>query len=668
MPIWSSWPSWWLPKLQGLTVFHLNPRNPSCLLPKLKPTSLDISQLPRSLLDLELGFVEAISDEDLILLPPGLTRLWLPYNTRISHSGLASLPKSLTILNLERNQIITDTKFIPSSISQFIGNAVALLPIQEVFQGLPIHLSKLKLVDPGKTLPGLGNISVDIFAKMVDLRSLSLTVPSVMDLFFSNLALPPYLEKLKLFGDGCAIPPEFLPKLPPTLTVLSMRPEISCELIWEDEQVPLLPSGLINLEFLPRNMHISTDCSTRLTTASFSLLPRSLTAFRIIWVRPHPTWDPTTSLQLALDDHTEHLPRTLTALHVCVKYRGKTSEPCDLTKLPMDLKEIFTLRCRINSDTPLVVPKQLRKLSLSGILPLPVPGGLSLFPPVSADTEIPYQWASSCGLFQNALYLHLFTTNKDVFTNLSSELVYLDLTSSFDMYDAYLLHLPDTLTCLKITGESKSGSKAAGLTDQCLPALPHDLRELHIGSRNRIAGNVFPFPKKLHTLLLGPCDLKAPYRPKYPPFLTSLTLASNQVSSESLYGLPSSITYFNIPNAEKLTGSITPLLPSSLLTLVMPNLELTDKDIGLLPRGIRKFSSRLGCNRLTAASAADWPPLLVYLEFSGVNFNPSAIPNLPRTLAFLQLREASVAGVSRPQIIEMLSPHLTRFTIGSYHS
>jgi hypothetical protein len=659
LPVFVSWPGWWLSDLKGLTVLHLNPLNPKCLLPRLKPSADDLKGLPRGLLDLELGFVEAIYDELLVHLPPLLTRFWLPYNTQISHQGLAKLPKSLHSLNLERNQIITEVKLLPPSLTEFVGNSVSLLAQDATFQDLPRNISRLKLVAPERTSQILSLATISSLPHFESLVDLNLSIPPSYQEIFSDLSFPPQLMKLKLYGDGCALPPQFLSKLPPTLTVLCMRPEVSSNLMWLDEHIPQLPVGLKQLDFLPRNVQISSDCHTQLTLACLASLPPTLTKFRITYVLPPVDWViGQGALQRTMDEHLQFLPASLKVLRLCVRHRGKTAEPGDFSALPPYLEQLFTLRCRIGSDTSPFVPKTLQRLSINGSRPLPVPGALYLYPREPQEPEMALNWATSCGLFQNASHLHLTTFNTQFIDHLSSHLVYLDLICH-PIRDSHISALPRTLTFLRLDDSPQ------GLSDACLPFLPQSLRELHLPRNVSILGNVHPFPQRLHTLQLGPCTAKS-YNLLLPPFLTSLELHSPFVSNQTLLSLPSSLTHLFVTNSQLISGSLLQHLPDALLTFSAPGFSFKDADVAQLPRGLRTFVSVGGGKQLTDASAGHWPPILNTLTLSGEKFSLVGLAQLPRTLSLLQLQDAKFDASHHEQLLEIFGPRLRRFRIGDH--
>lgn len=315
------WPRETLKNLPALRSLSIHPTHPMKILPNLKPTGVDLNNLSRYLVDLELDYCEAINDTMLKTLPTGLQRLWLPQNKSISDEGLRLLPSSLHSLGLHRNQLVKTAAKFPPNLTCFYGSPISLLPPETIFSELPKSMKTLNLTFHEKfevtntnwrvwDLFNSGSSSLTSIAAHTGCgpRDPHPTKPSRLppkDL--STLALPEHLETLEIVGNYCTVPSEYLQFLPKSLTKLKMRPLTHAWLNWNDVDVSRLPIGLKSLVFWPwvesppsevmnqafnvriQNIQVgkfrtrSPRDGEALTPESFAVLPPTLTTYR--WCR-----------------------------------------------------------------------------------------------------------------------------------------------------------------------------------------------------------------------------------------------------------------------------------------------------------------------------------------------------------------------------------------------
>jgi hypothetical protein len=207
-----------------------------------------------------------------------------------------------------------------------------------------------------------------------------------------------------------------------------------------------------------------------------------------------------------------------------------------------------------------------------------------------------------------------------------------------EIEDEDIMALPDSLTELILSYSEK-------LTDECLPAMPHNLKTLQIRGSHSIRGDIYPWPKKLTCLMLGLIDTPPGQflQPKLPPSLTNLQLDCNSISHNLFkHGPPPLLTALKI-SMECPHLSITEFfktLPETLVKFSLPELDFYDDDIQYLPRSLRSFKSDGGGAHVTGDSADCWPPLLRKLFIRGDLFTNDAVSKLPGSLTYLTLTMA----------------------------
>jgi len=270
-----------------------------------------------------------------------------------------------------------------------------------------------------------------------------------------------------------------------------------------------------------------------------------------------------------------------------------------------------------------------------------------------------YEWAVRNTLFKNALRVGVVAPDVSIFSHLSKQLTWLTFTSTFPFKDEHMLLLPDTLQFLQI----RCGGSPY-LTDECIPALPRDIREVHFLECFNVRAMQYPLPMKIDTLTIGPTDSTPPLRPQYPPYLTSLSLHSAFISEQALQVMPWFITTLVVESAV-LSNTCAYLLPKYLLSLRALRFEIEDDGVASLPRGLVNFDAREGAKSLSDESAADWPPLIQRLVIPGNLFSIEGMKQLPRTLTLIHMPSASLVAVEEgKRLQDYLGPHIRRLHVG----
>lgn len=290
----STWPQSLLFELSGLQILKIRPRNRDRLLPHMKLHSPSLLALPRSLTDLELGFKEAICDEDLLALPQTLTRLWLPWNTRISPSGLVHLPPQLETLSLERNLLISDASMLPRQLLHYAFNPRALAPTASTANNLPLRLIRLSTgleIDQENENPWeLCHLS--LLASHSSLIRLDLLIDTPKT-FTLHTDFPPNLEALVLRGFDIKLPGALVAQLPRGLLELRITASKAnaCSFDWEDAVFGDLPRGLTTLQisrrYEPSLMHSAITAQPSLDLIQG--LPPKLRSLSLPWVFVEPS-------------------------------------------------------------------------------------------------------------------------------------------------------------------------------------------------------------------------------------------------------------------------------------------------------------------------------------------------------------------------------------------
>lgn len=721
------WPRLLLPELKGLRSLRINPSGHRRLLPLLKPRLLDLSSLSRFLTVFELGFVDAISDDSLDAFPPCLTRLWLPYNTQISHQGLLKLPRSLIILNLSSNRIIQDASKLPRDLCHYVAHPYALIPCETTFTGLPSALERLDITYADKIRNTDTPWTVfDISGfQTPGLRHLSLTVKIVLECADKELShawnFPPNLEALILYGDGCShLSSSSIPHMPQSLTKLKLQPHRFASIDWSDKAISLLPRSLLHFIYMPSNksdvlqksimyQHFcyrpagvnyestrrnpNIDLTGGLTMESFALLPRQLLTLRAFfkitsvifqWQIYHPNLTRLAAhvppYEPVVEDHMLTLPQSLSCLIIFFIRSDQQDHyrPVPIVaqqySLPPNLKQFNGIIAKRGLDSPgqseisggrIPCFETLESISFEHS---PYDDFYTTFPVTSGsiDDVIIHQHLRPQGMWgKNTRKMRICSSGPTLALLPKVMLTTLRINNS-NLCDKDFLFLPDSLTDLSIRGPH-------GLvTDQCIPALPHDLLHLEFDATH-VRGDVYPLPYKLQSFIMNHSKVHktgstffSKDRPlesfKLANCLTSFKILYNMLPDSVFLHLPSRITKISVRN---INGFVFSSLPRSLLILDGTTGDAFDDDIECLPRGLIHFSvSNLGSD-LTDDSCGSWPPRLEYLSFGAWNLSDHGISQLPRTLQHLYARSTRYTTcTSLSDVNRLLGPHWKQAHIG----
>lgn len=704
------WPRLLVQELKGLRSFRLSPSNPDRLLPLLKPSHDDIASLSRFLTDIELGFVEALSDESVPHFPSSLTRLSLPFNRRISAKGLAKLPESLSALNLQRSMLITQASELPRQLSVFVGNSAAFKP-ESSWTGLPPLLEHLELVNPKHALSTWTVFDISKLEAPY-LRHLLLPVRIVRD----SVAIerdhvwkfPPCLETLALYHTGCSnFTHRAVSSLPPTLTSLRLSTPRFLILDWTNDTIALLPRSLLrlNIKAYPENssppmafgfraqgsklsdsmasLEGEFQSASGITPLCFKDLPRSLTDFKITLLKVS-LMDVSSQMERIATEYSFKLPRDFSA----TLEENMLLLPPNLTRfdtiLSPDCKKQHATRLAVSSHClppklrqysgyiaanefstrPITEPSVNAPFAFEEVAyrPIQAPIGSDtcvLFPPrIDAESIAKLQ-----GLWSESLVRLRFSPSSPGNLKLlpRSRLTFLYLENA-TIDDRSILDLPETLTHLVL--ESPQGI----ITDEMLPALPLDLTTLEISGARELRGDIYPFPRKLTSLVLMSHYKKRNAKsgglfiPKLPPYLTSLHLFSPLASDETFAQLPPNLTELK---TGALNGHFFAALPRTLLNLEFRSGIAFDDAIDDLPRGLKVFLARYCGEDLTDYSCASWPPLLHTLSMAASNISDEGIRQLPRSITAIDMRNPQYTScATAAEVSELLGPRWQKALIG----
>jgi hypothetical protein len=736
LPHLQKWPAWLLPQLHGLSILHISPRNSACLLPLLRPSLQDIMELPKSLTDLELNFVDGIRDEFIPHLPPGLTRLSLPLNRSISHRGLEKLNPKITILELWSNMILNDISRLPSNLESYSACCEAFSPTQSnIFLQLPLQLIELTLVSTKTKNPTWNMDHLNLSSVHQYLSSLYISPIDIGTIIPRKLSLPPQLTSLELIGNP-RIEEECLTALPRTLTLLKLifKPS-TVYLRWTNKGIKMLPRSLTHLEVMPDEKQkfgvhwpiIRAD--TTLTPECLSYMPNGLKTLRLLQLIPPTTLDMSNfmngtvvnrsfaikALQTELDQYSHLLPASITDLYLLLFWNNISifpsidSLPTSLITFEFGSTFLGDIEDCLDNDhnsimkAPLPTKEHQNGNPSSSSQSLPLPNSSSQssnMDHISPDNYLtsaqnstfrpknvilpknfahisnaysgfnwprisPFRVATSLEkTFSQWLlqfppsglqHLSLVWCENYIFP-IPSTLTSLILISTYKFDDSYILSFPATLTMLHLKNHNSE------LTDECIPALPHDLIILSLPSKNKIRGDIYPWPKRIQCLELGPSDI-SDYRPQFPYWTTQLILYSESITDSSFsIGIPPFLTQLTLTNCQMLTGKCLPYLPDALTSLTAPKLELEDDDIVNLPKSLRFLDLRASGSFLTWKSAGDFPPLLQDLRILAPLYTNDAISRLPRSITHLLLPNARM--IDNTTLMDCFWPALKAWKVG----
>lgn len=240
--------------------------------------------------------------------------------------------------------------------------------------------------------------------------------------------------------------------------------------------------------------------------------------------------------------------------------------------------------------------------------------------------------------------------------------LHIEYLQSGSNLDEAMLELPNSLKILLIDSNPM-------LTDEALPALPHDLMVLSLRYNEGIRGGKYPFPRRLMALHLG-SGLNSRSAHHLPRFLTDLELNNRSIGHDALTGLPNTLTRLMVhaKNSNLRASFVFPRLPRSLLILDISLQILEDDDVAELPRGMIEFSSRSSGELLSDASASLWPPRLQVLRIRDSNYTFNGLTELPKTLTVVMMERARFALPPPPgqTTATLFSSRLLYATIGQF--
>lgn len=688
LPYLTTWPRSSLPLLQGLISFRLCPPNTKQWLPNLRPSIEDLALLPRGLATLELNFVDGLYDDSVAVLPAGLTSLLLPRNTMISNAGLSRLPKLITELNLASNFKI-DSAHLPRQVVTFTGNLAAFPPQNDVVEGFPPTLTNLHLFAREELHAKKSRWtweSLPLLSALPALAELKMTlIKQEVQESYKEFKLPPTLTSLEVRGDvGPFKRYQDLHVLPPGLVSISLKFQERVLFAWSDEDFMSLPRTLTCVNLLNAyNQFRAVNPGAGVTLNHLQYLPPFLKTYHIF---PIEIPDNIKQQVMAVGVSQRHkkmyemwaqfalfLPHSLTSLRLCLSEKVPYRYP-PMELLPPNIRFFSAYTQELSHGTsqeeennvklrkPLP-PKNLHALSLAF-------SHRQIFPVQTLHIELSGRDATknldNWPLEQYCPNLQYFDSYwlKDMLKRLPPTLTWVSLheqgSNDTTLTDKDILDLPDGVRTLQIR-------KANMLTDQCLPALPHDLTSLHLSS-NQVTGTLFPFPSKLMSLSLGQrvdASRDSTYLLKLPPYLTELALSNPNTVNETLMDLPKHLTSLCLIETTRLTGEMLKHLPNTLLKLDVHNVDMNDYDVISLPRALRYFYNLRGAAGVSDDSAADWPPMLEILQIASTLMTDRSFCALPRSLTILTLQACMPLSVPIEVAVRSLGPRIRQVTIGS---
>jgi hypothetical protein len=712
-PFYRIWPRTLVNNLHGLSVLEVSPPHVDALLPMLKPSLHDLKQLPKSLSDLQFDFVDPLTDEWLLHLPPQLTRLALPANRAISCSGLRNLPPNLETLDLRSNLRILTFSDLPRTLLRYTCLDEAMVPRVNLSFELPNDLVSLKIVSKKKGDPIWNMSDLACLALHSSLTVLKIEAIGSFVLSNRNIAFPRSLTSLTLTGNPILEESDLL-QLPPSLQRLQLFFCEEVDLRWSDASIGTLPRSLTHLEVLPASKVIKAarryerfPCRSNLTPECISFLPSGMRVLKLHQLIPKPDFSvlvaqpqryaPTVhrrtvdDLQAHFDVYAPLLPQGLVELSLRLVYRSLSIAP-SLEHLPRSITNLSYMNLALKPNKMAGGTSQTyeRISDLQIIFPpdfVPNPSVPPLLTSmrnatswddhyrvptvISTESRFPGPfWFLSSHSFSNLRKL-IWTYRKhktesrqvplefykrnpqidsycacDLLQALPKQLTTLDLEMNM-FKDEDVMLLPDSLTELRLSVTPYY------LSDECLPALPHNLTSFSIRSPHAIRGNVHPWPKKLLHVSLSRVGAgqnayatsnsvvkTSFFQPKFPKYLQTLQLNCPNLSSNFLFlhgGAPPFLTSLVLLSVSSINPSILPMLPETLVRFEYPALEFYDEDVKFFPRSLRYFYSPNGGTYVTDTSASEWPPLLRELHVKGCLLTNEGIKKLPKTIEKLFL-------------------------------
>jgi hypothetical protein len=442
--------------------------------------------------------------------------------------------------------------------------------------------------------------------------------------------------------------PECIPFLPPKLKVLSIK-ALSLPISYDtrvldqddlDDDVALLVLQVFLNQYTSTLSSTITDLSLQLRYRHWTVCPK-LDHLPESLVRYH------NSAITILGDHISQTTTSIYDANSAVKSPDRGDMEIALVPAPWGQNE--RKRC--------CLPVGLQSISTRGV---PLYGTLILGLGFNLDLLWIRQHAGA-----TLKCLQLYNVDLTHLPLLPSTLEKLSLSSTTPFEDSHMLCLPDSLTQLDL---SQAPQVPSHLTDECVPALPHDLVSLSFDGATRIRGDKYHWPAKLTRLHLNCLGLPLAHHivPLVPHWATYLEYCGYNLRDDLFSRvLPPFLTQLLILTETQLTGAFFALLPDTLTHIRVDHISLQDKDIGSLPRYLKRFQSSKGGDFLTDNSAPCWPPLLQSLCHTGSLYTREALRALPRSLKVLVLPKAKLID---PNCCQELLPPNCSWSVGDYES
>jgi hypothetical protein len=590
--------------LRGLTTLHFTIMSDPLPRPGRHLTVPQMASLPRSLTDLELGFNDCLNNLHAAHLPPLLTRLILPFNRSITNDGLLLLPTSIIELDLSENTHVT-THNIPPNVTSLTAS---------------IHLSL------GDTLPS-NLVTLHITKKglyfNLSPESFPLLPPSLTQLKLSNffefvpspLFFPQNLLELDLSTINFKVP-DIIDVIPKTLKALALGWNIFDPPNFSDKFASKLPRSLDTFKFMPymnipRRLRGGNGDYCPLSAAMLPLLPDLKTLH--IWAL--------NSSHVVANDDFKLLPYTLTDLNIRIGGRDRTV----ITDLPPNLTNIAIRTSSGWDQAQINLPKipNVEKLQIGSMYSEKYSGWVKIHSSLITGPST-FIWPSRV----TAVNLRKIS---GFIRTLPRHLKYLEVSST--LKDEDICDLPDGLKTLRCFNQCH-------ITDDSLPAIPHEIECLDIARNKLLNCEVFRFPSSLrHLSFTGSPSFNWANLPSH---LTYLECNNSNINDYTCSLLPRSITQLVLPVTNLLSGACLQYFNPNMYRLELDYADFSDADIPKLPRLLRILKVQYSSEDLSSSCCGAFPPLLKKLCIPGSFFLDSDIAHLPRSLKTLKLPGAAL--------------------------
>lgn len=559
-----------------------------------------ISRLPRGLEALILDFDDGLTLAD---FPPRLTRLHLPQNQFLSTLSLSCLPNTIFDLNLAANTQLDLSKLPP--------NLVRLKTVHFSLRShsLPASLRCLVLTNDIEWY----DYDVSALGPNHGLERLKLYAPPQNASFWAPTSVVFHATLIKLdlrswndYGDA------FFGYLPRTMTTIRLGWNFNARDNFSDAFALQLPPDLTSLTLMPHNYkslqraHNSSHyLESSLTSAVFSQFPPGIRVVRIWLLRPiHTSHEP----------FYQSLPVLIHDINLSIIDWAYPSVRWLLNKFSK-----FVFRVGRNNafyhhigEGDLIPP--VRKILINTTAVENTHGWLK-----ASKVYDRSQWPSTVTSLSGSLPLPLTK-------RLPKNLTFLDLHTP--PTNKTIGRLNDGLKTLRI-------SACHSLTEDCIPALPHELTELSLFSCHKLSLSKFRLPESLRKLILE--DLPELDFRTLPPLLTVFECLVWSFKEADIGLLPRTITDLKIRGQTFLQKSCFALLPPRLTCLELNRVSFDDQHLQNLPRSLRTFVAKIGFHDVTKEGIRQLPPFLQALSLPGDYFTDEMIGALPSSITQLYL-------------------------------